>query len=245
MANTDRTEQIIDDIENRQLGLDDTFRFKCYGCGKCCKNREDILLNAQDVYRMAKHLKLEPKQLIDRYCETCIGQQSLIPLVRLLPRGKFNACPLLKDNRCSVHAAKPTVCALFPLGRFLAKNPDDLNAPPEPGYFLQPITCGGHKNNTVHGYLESFGFSVDDPFHVMWSELLLYLAEYCQEAIGKGVPEGAMERLWGAMYQGLYTDYCMGSDFLPQFDVNASKLRSLLEEIKAVTFGQPLFQAKR
>jgi len=241
MPDTNRVDQIMDDIEQRRLGPDDTFRFKCYGCGKCCKNRTNILLNAQDVFRMSRHLRLEPKQLLERYCETYIGGQSIIPLVRLLPRGKFNACPLLKDNRCLVHSAKPTVCALFPLGRFMSKSPDNPDAPPEPGYFLQQITCGGHKSNTVRGYLESFGLSVEDGFFAKWSDILVYLTGYCQEAIRKCVSEGAMERLWGIMHHFLYTAYDLEADFQPQLEANFFSLRSLLEEIKAATFASPLF----
>ena len=46
-------------------------RFRCDGCGKCCKNREDIILNAYDIFRIRKKLDitleeflLRPKNLI-------------------------------------------------------------------------------------------------------------------------------------------------------------------------------------
>ena len=34
----------IDYMMSHKMGLDDTFRFHCKACGKCCKNREDVLL---------------------------------------------------------------------------------------------------------------------------------------------------------------------------------------------------------
>lgn len=38
------------DLENlKYLKKDDTFRFGCDCCGKCCRNRSDILLNAYDI----------------------------------------------------------------------------------------------------------------------------------------------------------------------------------------------------
>jgi len=227
----------MEHIEQRPLGPDDTFQFKCYGCGKCCKNREDILLNAQDVYRMAKHLKLEPKQLIERYCEAYVGEQSFVPVVRLRPRGKYNACPLLQDKRCGVHAAKPTVCALYPLGRYCAAPKDGEQM--ETKYFLQPITCGGHKNNTVRGYLESFGFPLVDPFHVMWSKLLMELVTFSREAIRNGVHMGAIEVIWDTMQGFLYLHYNTDADFQIQFEANAFSLRSKLEQVKAALFAPP------
>lgn len=33
-------------------------RFRCDGCGECCKNREDIILNAYDIFRIRKKLSI-------------------------------------------------------------------------------------------------------------------------------------------------------------------------------------------
>ena len=37
---------------------EDSFDFRCTCCGACCRNREDILLNAYDVIRIQKYLKM-------------------------------------------------------------------------------------------------------------------------------------------------------------------------------------------
>ena len=102
---------------NRETGLDEEFKFNCTMCGKCCINREDILLNPKDMFNLAKELNMEPKQVLEAYCETYIGSDSRFPIVRLKPKGSIKRCPLLKDRKCSVHKAKPTVCAMFPIGR--------------------------------------------------------------------------------------------------------------------------------
>ena len=34
-------EKMIENIESMTVGLDDTFKFHCDQCGKCCTNRED------------------------------------------------------------------------------------------------------------------------------------------------------------------------------------------------------------
>lgn len=51
-----RMEQILNDFENNKLNADDSFKFHCTQCGKCCINRDDILLSPQDLFRIAKKL---------------------------------------------------------------------------------------------------------------------------------------------------------------------------------------------
>lgn len=227
-------QEIVENLDQMQLGPDDTFRFKCCGCGKCCKNREDILLNPRDLFRLAMHMKQTPDQVVARCCETYIGDHSRIPVVRLRPVGKAKVCPLLKDNRCSVHAAKPSVCALYPLGRFLKATSTDPNAPKESGYFIQPITCGGHKQTTVRAYLESFGIPLEDVFHVEWNEMLMHLSEFCVEALCKDFD---MDIMWGIIYVQLYLLYDMEQEFLPQFESNIAKLRDIISATRANVFS--------
>jgi len=236
MPNQEELNAIFENLDQMQVRPDDTFRFKCYGCGRCCKNRDDILLNPQDLFRLAKHLKMEPMQVIEHYGETYIGDQSHVPIVRLKPVGKERVCPLLKeDNRCGVHASKPTVCALFPLGRYQSAPKADLNAPRETGYFVLPVTCGGHKQTTVRAYLESFGIPLEDEFYAKWTEMLMFLAGYCGDAIRRGVSEHTMDILWGVIFEQLYLRYNADQAFQPQFDANTAKLRKALEDIRTKT----------
>ena len=87
----ERLKYIAENLKSLTLGVDDTFKFHCDMCGKCCINREDILLNPQDIYRMAKELKMEPKDMFIRYCETYVGDNSRIPIVRIKPRGSIKS----------------------------------------------------------------------------------------------------------------------------------------------------------
>ena len=38
------------DDELTIVDLDDSFGFKCQQCGKCCMNRNDIILNPFDIF---------------------------------------------------------------------------------------------------------------------------------------------------------------------------------------------------
>ena len=61
-------ERNIELFKQSQLGLDDTFKFHCTMCGRCCINREDILLPPRDLYAMAKELNFTSKEFFDKYC---------------------------------------------------------------------------------------------------------------------------------------------------------------------------------
>ena len=105
----ERMKNIIEDFEKKQLGPDEPFKFHCTMCGKCCINRENILLNPRDMYNLAKELNMTPHEVMNTYCETYIGSDSRMPVVRLKPRGEIKRCPLLKDRKCSVHSEAHTV----------------------------------------------------------------------------------------------------------------------------------------
>lgn len=106
-----------DELEQHLMDLDSTFRFKCRRCGKCCKNQDTIIFTPRDIYNIAHKFGKTMEQVIEETSEVYPGRDSRMPIVHMVPSGPKNACPLLVDGRCSVHDCKPTVCALFPLGR--------------------------------------------------------------------------------------------------------------------------------
>ena len=88
-----RLQYIAENLDTMTVGVDEPFKFHCDMCGKCCINREDILLNAKDIYNMSKELQMEPVDMFKKYCETYIGESSRIPIVRIKPRGSIKAHP--------------------------------------------------------------------------------------------------------------------------------------------------------
>ena len=230
----DYRHELIENLDQYRIGLDDVFTFKCRSCGKCCKNREDILLNARDVYNIATALGLAPKQVIETYCETYIGRDSRLPIVRLKPKGANKACPLLVGDRCSVHAVdpalKPTVCALFPIGRVVASEaaPEDMGfgTPNEIQYILTPAPCASaKKKQTVRTWLEMFGIPTEDEFFIKWNQVVFRLAIGIQSVEEKpDVTPRTLDMLWSGIFMALYADYDTQEEFYPQFEANVSKI---------------------
>ena len=54
----------LDYIQKNRLGMDDTFEFECRQCGQCCHNRDDLVLTAYDIFRIARHLSVTPLEVI-------------------------------------------------------------------------------------------------------------------------------------------------------------------------------------
>ncbi len=88
-----RLQHILEHYDEMCIGVDDTFRFGCKQCGKCCINREDILLNPKDLYNIAKELGLTPQQVVDHMGKP-ISDRHPGAIVRLKPRGSINAALL-------------------------------------------------------------------------------------------------------------------------------------------------------
>jgi len=233
----DHRQEIIENFNKNLIGLDDVFAFKCRECGKCCKQREDILLNSRDVYNIATALGMTHEQVIETHCEVYIGRDSRIPIVRLRPKGANRTCPLLVNNRCSVHLLKPTVCALFPLGRGMvseyASEDMGVGIPGEIQYILNSTDCGSLKRKqTVRSWLEQFDISIEDSFFIKWNETMLTLVTAIHRFDGKnGVSNKLMSILWDEIFAALYIDYNPQKKFYPQFEGNVGKIIGIFTEL--------------
>lgn len=229
----ERLKNIVDNFDEYKIGLDDTFEFSCKQCGKCCINREDILLNPGDIYRLCKELNLAPKDFIKEYCDAYLGESSRFPIVRLQPQGTVRRCRFLKNRKCSVHKAKPTVCAAFPIGRCVIWDKKDLQSADVDKVKIQYIhnkaDCGGEKEtHTVRQWLEAFDIPAHDPFFIKWNRLLFKTGGIVSRA-EKKLHEELLEIMWNTIYFMLYLNYDMEKDFMMQFEENAKHIMEMLE----------------
>lgn len=239
----DNDQDAMDELEKNLLDLDSEFRFKCRRCGKCCKNQNTITFSARDIYNIAHKLGKTMLEVVEEYAEVYIGRNSRIPIVHMVPRGPSRTCPLLKDSRCSVHDCKPTVCALFPLGRVaVIKKKEDGTPDPhnfDIRYILNDIECGSAKRvNTVRGWLERFGIPEHDEFFLLWNEAIIESRELVRRLEEKHAPERLLDIIWNLQINLLYLQYNPNQDFFPQFKKNAEILISgahgLLERLNEV-----------
>jgi len=230
-------EEMVERMGEIAMGLDDTFQFHCTQCGKCCVDREDILLTARDVYRISRYLKMKPMEMFQTYCESYIGNHSRIPIVRLKPQGNAKRCVFLKNRKCEVHAAKPSVCALYPLGRFMKIDTEKFNQG-ELGdatvqYLLQDdVNCGDKsETHTVREWLSGFDIPTEDAAYLAWNLVLAKVMPRVKEIEPKLGPLSSM-LLWNSILVSLYLDYDIDKDYLPQLEKNAADISELLDRVE-------------
>lgn len=228
-------EEMFQDIESMTVGLDDTFKFHCTQCGKCCINRHDIILSPSDIFKMAKELKLSNSKFIRKYCSMHIGDHSRMPIIMLKPVGKDDRCPLLKNNKCSVHKVKPAVCGMYPLGRYIAFPKGDFGTKSLEGsevkYLLQPLDCGDDsETHTVREWLSGFDIALEDTSFIQWNEAISQISTRIKE-LEEEQDMLTMMGVWFITRVTMYEMYQHDKDFLPQLESNFLNLKGLLMDI--------------
>jgi Fe-S-cluster containining protein len=124
------------------LARSSPFSYECRGCGRCCRGKV-IRLNPYEVARLAEFLGTSTTEVLARW--TSEGGATLA-------RHDDGACVFLGASGCSVHAARPLVCRLYPLGRRLDPDGTERFAELEP----HPQTEGVYgKDGAVEDFLRS------------------------------------------------------------------------------------------
>jgi Fe-S-cluster containining protein len=88
-----------------------TFGYVCGRCSQCCRShRYDVIhVNPYEIARLARNRNLSTSDFRARLTQGGEGTT--------LARTAENVCVFLSGGSCSVHADRPLVCRLYPLGR--------------------------------------------------------------------------------------------------------------------------------
>lgn len=223
---------LMEQYEKMIIGVDEPFTFHCTQCGKCCIDREDILLNGRDIYRAAKKFNMSPEQYVVDYCEMYIGHDSKVPIVRLVPKNGSRLCPMLKNRKCMIHECKPTVCAMFPIGRMTKMN--QTTKEKEFNYIFVDPECGDKAElHTAREWLGQFGIPVEDVFYIRWTEMIGKAAEFARKVVPQ-FSENTMTYIWNMFLAMFYLEYDTKREFMPQFEENMRVLEEMLGKLNEV-----------
>lgn len=120
------------------------FGYTCNRCLTCCRFKT-IQLNPYEVARMAANRGISTTEFIQTYTEN--GGT----ILRFNPEG---ICVFLNDQGCGVHADRPLVCRLYPLGRYVGFSGSESFSQIEP-----EEGCRGesHENGDIETYLNEQG----------------------------------------------------------------------------------------
>lgn len=211
-------EKIKNEMENRAMGLDDTFQFGCKACGKCCRDKL-IMLNPYDIFQLTKHLDMGQAEFAQKYCGFTIGKNSNLPIVYLDFKG--GPCPFLVNKRCSVHMVKPFVCASYPLGRGIK---DDKLV-----YFKNDVSCGNkYDKQVVRDWVYgSRNAKEEEQIYLVWSEILKILVP-----ITSKIPVNEITPIANMLENNLYFSYDLLNPFLPQLKARLEDAKLIVEGLK-------------
>ena len=114
---------------------------QCIGCSDCCKGMgESIVLDPLDIHRLCINLNKTTEELLNREIALGIMDGNILPYLQM--RGQEERCVFLNEKeRCSVHAFRPGICRIFPLGRFYENHSFQ--------YFLQIHECKKQNRSKI------------------------------------------------------------------------------------------------
>ena len=95
-----------------KIGCDD-----CSGCSACCRDMEALLLDPYDIHQLKKGLGTDFQTLLDQSISIRQMEGLLLPVMDTA-RSQGHCYYLNEQGRCSIHAFRPGICRLFPLGRY-------------------------------------------------------------------------------------------------------------------------------
>jgi len=126
-----------------QTARAEAFGYTCRACSRCCAHKI-IQVNPYEIARLARRMGLSTSQFRSRYVERGA----------VLARNDDDVCVFLSDKGCSVHADRPLVCRLYPLGRRTLPDGTEiwLHATPHP---QSEGVCS--KEGTIGDYIAAQG----------------------------------------------------------------------------------------
>ena len=188
------------------LGENDKFKFSCKQCESCCRNRaEAVVITGVDIYYMAKELEITPHEFVRNNTHINIGPSSRLPVVSLAER-LDGSCRMLRNGKCMVHKSKPSVCAIYPLGRMVINGGDHFS------YFTQENCCPGcygAEEHTVKEWVGSFNLEQRDPECIRWNKLLDKMAHFMikyEKKMSDEIKEVIHKTMFVLLYVGYDTD---------------------------------------
>ena len=177
----------------------------CKGCSHCCREMGDsVTLDPYDIFRLTKATGKSFPEMLGT--EIQLGMKGFLILPHLKMQEKGNCCIFLDENgRCRIHALRPGICRLFPLGRIYADG--------KFRYFLQGSECLA-KDRTkikIRKWVENGEGREYEPYLLSWHAFLLRKSEELSGLSGAALKEADMDILKRFYMTGF------GEDFFGEF----------------------------
>lgn len=210
------------------VGSKERFPFQCRRCGACCRHvKESIPMESLDAFRLARYLrdKGEPIQCMDdvlaKYAIPVLLHESGYMVFMLSTVGPDDACVFLKDNKCTIHVAKPRACRTYPIsvGPAMSGGYEAYLSMEQTHHFKGP-------QQSVKKWIQKRCSQQDYDF---WETDIGSVQE-----IARLLDQLSLEQKKGALLQFLrykYSDFDLDKSFTEQFRSNNQKLLEALRSL--------------
>lgn len=160
--------------DGKFYGLNDMVKVECNECqgcfACCCGMGSSILLDPLDLHRLMSHLELSFEELMGDKIELNVVDGLILPNLKM--GGDKESCSFLNsEGRCSIHAFRPGICRLFPLGRYYENHSFQ--------YILQVNECvKENKTKTkVRKWIDIPDVSRNEQYIIDWHYFILDVQE--------------------------------------------------------------------
>lgn len=138
----------------------------CKGYAACCHGMgKSIILDPFDLCRLTYNLNLTFEQLLADKIELNVVDGIILPNLRMT--GISEQCSFLNEKgRCSIHAHRPGICRIFPLGRLYENHSFK--------YFLQKNECNQTTKTQMRAnkWIDTPDLQKNEKFLIDWHYFL-------------------------------------------------------------------------
>ena len=209
-----RNVRLEDISDGRLYGENDMVKADCRGCegcSQCCRGMgSSIILDPYDISRLERGAGIGMQELLAKGAvELNVVDGVILP--NLAMTGAEEKCAFLDDKgRCSIHASRPGICRLFPLGRYYENG--DFK------YFLQVGECSApHSKVKVNKWIDTPLVQSYHRFILQWHDILNNVENIVQESLF-GTEEGKSKELNMLLLQKFYFTPYVNEDFYKEFE---------------------------
>ena len=191
----------------------------CDGCSACCHGMgSSIVLDPLDVCRLSQGLQQPVNRLLAGPLELHVVDGIILPNLKMT--GTEEACSFLdSDGRCSIHAFRPGICRMFPLGRFYEDHTFK--------YFLQIHECPKTDRTKVKikKWLDTPDLKQYEKFVWDWHQFLLDVQEIFYQTEDTELIRNLNMYVLSRFYYKVYEEK---RDFYEQFYERLEEAKKLL-----------------
>ena len=194
----------------------------CKGCSACCQGMgQSISLDPLDIYHLTTGLHTSFEQLLVDAIELNVVDGVILPNLKM--SGEKEACHFLnEEGRCTIHAFRPGICRLFPLGRYYEEHSFK--------YFLQIHECK-HPNKTkvkVKKWIDTPDLQKNQQYVIDWH----YFIDDVQNKLTTIADDNLVKKIDLFILQHFFMEaYKESEDFYEQFQTRLAKAKTVIETL--------------